>query len=96
MTQTKTAFFDGLLAMFPEAAGPMEEMQREYGEVLETVILEDVFYPAIESLLRKGSDPSAINKVFDFFEQIADSGEADLVNLLSVTILESLGAMGRF
>ena len=84
-------FFERMLALFPEARDQYEKMKAVYGEILETVILEDAFFPYILELLQNEDDISRIHQVFDFFEEVSHSDDRHLINVFSITILECLG-----
>jgi len=49
-----------------------------------------VFNPYVKELIKGGNDLQAIKKVFDFFEELANSNDEEVKNLLQVTILEAL------
>lgn len=91
MTQVMKEFFEKMLALFPEARDQYEKMKAEYGEILETVILEDAFFPCILEMLQNEDDVSRIHQVFDFFEEVSHSDDRHLINVFSITILECLG-----
>ena len=88
---TKAEFFDGMLTLLPEAQAPCQQMRREYGDFLETVVLEDAFFPLIQELLAKRRNEMRLRSIFNLLERAVDGGDADLTNLISVTILECLG-----
>lgn len=91
MTRIMTEFFEKMLALFPGAGDQYEKMKAEYGEILETVILEDAFFPCIRKMLQNEDDISLIHRAFDFFEEVCGSDDPHLLNVFTITILECLG-----
>ena len=62
------------------------------GEILYTVIIEDIFMPEIIKLLEKDSDKEKLKKLFDFFEKVSTCDNKVLIeNYFAVTVLEVLG-----
>jgi len=60
-------------------------------EILETVIIEDVFMPELIKLLNDNKDEKLLSSIFDYFERVSNSGDDHLVNMFSITALEILG-----
>ena len=67
------------------------ESIKEYGEVLETVVIEDIFMPKILMLLAKNENSELLKNIFSYFEEIVDKNDSHLVNVFSITVLEILG-----
>ena len=63
----------------------------EYGERLDTIVIEDIFMPKIISLLCENQNISLLNEIFEYFEEVLKSDNAYLVNIMTITILEVLG-----
>lgn len=60
MSQRSKEFFGRMQEFFPSTREECTESIKEYGEVLETVVIEDIFMPRVLELLKK---------VFDYFEE---------------------------
>ena len=84
-------FFEKMQEFFPSAREEYRESIKEYGEVLETVVIEDIFMPKILGLLAKNENSELLKKIFSYFEEIVDKNDAHLVNVFSITVLEILG-----
>lgn len=67
------------------------ECVKKYGEVLETVVIEDIFMPKILSLLVENKDLALLESIFKYFEEVAHSDDQHLVNVFSTTVSEILG-----
>lgn len=91
MTEATSAFFQRMLALFPEARDQYEQLEAAYGTVLETIALEDVFFPHILELLQREADVPRLREVFRFFEDVSNSDDPHVLNIFSITILECLG-----
>lgn len=85
-------FFNQMQEFFPSTRGEFNENIKEYGELLETVVIEDVFMPELLDLLNKNDDSELLEKVFGYFEQIADKRDPHLINIFSITVLENLAS----
>lgn len=89
-TETK-CFLQELLGLFPEAREQYENKKIEYGCILETIVIEDVFVPLIIETIKKEENTELINRIFTLFEKIANSSDQHLIAVFSTTILECLG-----
>ena len=67
------------------------ESVKEYGEVLETVVIEDIFMPQILKLLSENKESQLLENIFRYFEEIVDGDDSHLINVFSITVLEILG-----
>ena len=63
-------FFQEMLKLFPQTISQYEEMKTQYGRVLETVAIEDIFMPYIIDLLESNQDLNLIHDMFDLFERV--------------------------
>lgn len=61
------------------------------GEVLETIIIEDIFMPEIIKLLSEERNIDLLKSVFKYFEGVSNCEDAHLINIFSITVLEILG-----
>ncbi len=84
-------FFQEMLKLFPQTILQYEEMKTQYGRVLETVAIEDIFMPYIIDLLESNQDLNLIHDMFDLFERVCRYGEQHLLDVFTTTILESIG-----
>ena len=76
---------------FPSTKNAYIESVEEYGEVLETVVIEDIFMPELLTLLAKNEDAELLSNIFNYFEEIINKNDSHLINIFSVTVLEILG-----
>ena len=83
---------EDFMIRFPEL-DPLfqEELQFYEGkEMLPHCFLGDVLNCYVTELLRKNTDQQQIQKIFNFYEELASSGDWNVSNLLQVTLLEYL------
>lgn len=85
-------FFQNMLRFLPSTHSEYKESVNHYGEVLETVIIEDIFMPEIFRLMKTGENPELLKNIFKYFESVSNSKDSKLVNNFSVTVLEILGS----
>lgn len=91
MNTETTCFLEALLGFYPEAGEQYEKTKKEYGRVLETVVIEDVFVPLIIETIKKEENAEFIKRLFELFEKTANSCDQHLIEMFSTTILECLG-----
>ena len=84
-------FFEKMQEFFPSTKNAYIESVKEYGEVLETVVIEDIFMPELLTLLAKNEDAELLSNMFNYFEEIINKNDSYLINIFSVTVLEILG-----
>ena len=84
-------FFEKMQEFFPSTKNAYIESVEEYGEVLETVVIEDIFMPELLTLLAKNEDAELLSNMFNYFEEILNKNDSHLINIFSVTVLEILG-----
>ena len=84
-------FFEKMQEFFPSTKNAYIESVEEYGEVLETVVIEDIFMPELLTLLAKNEDAELLSNMFNYFEEILNKNDLHLINIFSVTVLEILG-----
>ncbi len=92
MNAESEQFFKNMLSFLPSTRSEYEESVNHYGEILETVIIEDIFMPEIIRLMKTGENPELLKNIFKYFEDISNSKDSKLVNNFSVTVLEILGS----
>ena len=76
---------------FPMTRERYNKSVEEYGKVLETVVIEDIFMPEIISLLTTDEYSDLLEKIFRYIEEIVNGNNAHLIDILSVTMFEILG-----
>ena len=91
MSKNVREFFEKMQEFFPSTKNAYIESVKEYGEVLETVVIEDIFMPELLTLLAKNEDAELLSNMFNYFEEILNKNESHLINIFSVTVLEILG-----
>ncbi len=91
MSERTAEFFEKMQEFLPSTKEAYSESVKEYGEVLETVVIEDIFMPQIVKLLRENKEHQLLESIFMYFEEIVNSDDSHLINVLSITVLEILG-----
>ena len=84
-------FINVLLDFFPETNEEYKKNIEKYYEVLDTVIIEDIFMPVIIKLLKENKNIILLKSIFKYFEEVSCCGDEYLVNVFSITVLEKLG-----
>lgn len=91
MSERTAEFFAKMQELLPSTKEAYIESIKEYGEVLETVVIEDIFMPLILTLLSENREQQLLENIFMYFEEILNSDDSHLINVLSITVLEMLG-----
>ena len=91
MSERTAEFFAKMQELLPSTKEAYNESIKEYGEVLETVVIEDIFMPFILTLLSENREQQLLENIFMYFEEILNSDDSHLINVLSITVLEMLG-----
>lgn len=95
MVENIENFIEKMLEFFPKTRKQYNEtcfeMQRDYSERLDTVIVEDIFMPEVINLLRENKKKDMLHDLFEYFEKVSVNADEDLRNLFSITTLEILG-----
>lgn len=84
-------FFEKMQEFFPSTRTECLESIKKYGEILETVVIEDIFMPKLLEVLAKNEDIELLEKIFRYFEEIIDRNDPHVNKIFSVTVLEILG-----
>ncbi len=84
-------FFEVMLEIFPYLNNDYKNHIEEYGELLETVVIEDLFMHEIIKLLRDNDNVVLLERIFQYFEEVSCYGDEHLINIFSITTLEILG-----
>ncbi|CAM4503323.1 DUF7674 family protein [Paenibacillus typhae] len=91
MNEKSEEFMRKMLELLPSTEATYRESITLHDEVLETVIIEDIFMPEIIKLLKEERNINLLEIIFEFFEGISNDEDAHLINVFSVTVLEILG-----
>ena len=91
MSERAAEFFAKMQELLPSTKEAYFESVKEYGEILETVVIEDIFMPPILKLLSENKEQQLLESIFEYFEEIVNSDDSHLINVLSITVLEILG-----
>ena len=73
-----------LQEMLPSTKDAYNESIKEYGELLETVVIEEIFMPLILNLLSVNREEKLLENIFGYFEEILNSDDFHLINVLSL------------
>lgn len=84
-------FFESMQEYLPSTRKEYIDSVEKYGEVLETVVIEDIFMPQILKLLSENRNSELLETIFNYFEEIINSDDFHLINIFSITVLEILG-----
>lgn len=75
MSQKSKEFLEKMQEFFPSTREEYNESIKEYGEILETVVTEDIFMPRIIMLLAENEKSELLKNVFRYFEEILNGNE---------------------
>lgn len=91
MNKKSKEFLGKMLEFLPSTVAAYRQSITFNGEVLETVIVEDIFMPEIIKLLKEERNINLLESIFKYFDEVSNEEDAHLMNLFSVTVLEILG-----
>lgn len=91
MSKQSKEFIKHLLVFFPSVTDQYRKSIEENGELLETVVIEDIFMPEIINLLKDNKNTNLLNRIFAYFETMANCEDIQLENIFMTTVLECLG-----
>lgn len=80
-----------MLEAVPEIKPNYEKELEWWDEILPHIVFGDVLNPYIIPLLKKGQDLEVLQRVFQFFEMMANCPDERVADVLGVTVLERLG-----
>lgn len=63
-------FFKKMQEFFPSTKSEYTKNLKEYGEILETVIIEDIFMPEILMLLSENKEPLRMESIFIILKKL--------------------------
>ena len=83
---------DSLISNFPELASLYKEQFDSWNskDIPQHCFLGDILNSYVTGLLRENNDKQQIEKIFKFYEEMANSDDEEIKNLLQVTLLEYL------
>ncbi len=84
-------FCEKMLEFLPSTLQEYKESVKRYGELLTTIVIEDIFMKEVVRLLIENEDKKLITQLFDFFEYAIENGDQELEWNLTVTVMEILG-----
>ena len=92
MTLTYEKINEVLLEAFPEFKAKYDYEMNTYDcyKPGPHVLYGNVFNRTVSELLEKDNDKALIRRIFDFYEEMAQSQDIEINNLLQVTLLEYL------
>lgn len=91
MSKNSEVFFRIMLDFLPSAKDEYRESIDYYGEVLETVVIENIFMPKILKLLSEERNVNLLESIFQYFEEVSNDTDVHLKSIFSATVLEILG-----
>lgn len=91
MSERTLDFIHNMLNIIPSSESEYRKSIEIHGQILETIIIEDVFMPKIITLIKEDTNISILKRLFDYFEEISISGDKCLLDVFSITVLEILG-----
>jgi hypothetical protein len=91
MSKASEDFFNKMLEFLPSTKNEYTKSVECYGEVLETVIIEDIFMPIVIKLLEEDRNNLLLKDIFDYFESVSTCKDDHLINIFTITTLEILG-----
>lgn len=91
MDKRTEEFFYKMQEFFPATRKAYYESIKEYGTVLETVVIEDIFMPSLLKILSENKEPQLLKDIFSYFEEIVNDDDSHLKNIFTITVMEILG-----
>lgn len=91
MSEKSEEFLNIMLNFLPSTNDEYKESINDNGEVLETVIIEDIFMPVIINLLQVETNVQLLKEIFNYFEEVSNCHDDHLINIFSITVMEILG-----
>lgn len=83
-------FFKKMVEFFPESEIDYNNIIEEYGELLETVAIDDVLMPRLIQLLIENQEVHKLKVFFNYIEEVVNT-DSYLKDILSITMMEKLG-----
>lgn len=84
-------FLKQMTIYFPTIKKELDEHIEEFGERLDTIVVEDIIMPRVIDLMKNLNNEKKIKEIFDYFETVSTEADENLLNIFSITVLEMLG-----
>ena len=84
-------FLKQMTIYFPTIKKELDEHIEEFGERLDTIVIEDIIMPRVIDLMKNLNNEKKIKEIFDYFETVSTEADENLLNIFSITVLEMLG-----
>ena len=84
-------FINRMIIFFPNIKKNISKHNKEYGEILNTIVIEEIIMPEVIELLKKDEDKEKLKEIFEYFEEICLYSDEYMNNIFSITVLEILG-----
>lgn len=84
-------FLKQMTIYFPTIKKELDEHIQEFGERLDTIVIEDIIMPKVIDLINNLKNEKKIKEIFDYFEMVLTESDENLLNIFSITVLEILG-----
>ena len=84
-------FLKQMTIYFPTIKKDLDEHIQEFGERLDTIVIEDIIMPRVIDLMKNLKNEKKVKEIFDYFEKVSTEADENLLNIFSITVLEMLG-----
>lgn len=84
-------FLKQMTIYFPTIKKELDEHIEEFGERLDTIVIEDIIMPRVINLMKNLKNEKKVKEIFDYFEKVSTEADENLLNIFSITVLEMLG-----
>lgn len=74
-------FFKRNDKIFSEISKKLDEQISEYGERLDTIVIEDIIMPEVISFLKKDKEEEKLKVIFTYFEDVSTCSNKYLYNV---------------
>ncbi len=98
---TGELFIEKLFELLPETMEDFKLEERylidDYGKILQTVVIEDIFMKRIFELLKENKEAERLKTIFDYFEEVCRYGEKALISqVFAIAVLENIASYQEF
>ena len=83
-------FFKKMVEFFPDSEVDYNNIMEEYGELLETIAIDDVLMLRLIQLLMENQEVDKLKVFFNYIEKVVNT-DSHLKDILSITMMEKLG-----
>ncbi|MCR5736975.1 MAG: hypothetical protein K6G64_04920 [Eubacterium sp.] len=84
-------FYNKMSMLFPDINGKIDAHILEYGERMDTIVIEEIIMPEVISLLNADVETEKLQEIFCYFEDVSACSDKYLHDVFKVTVLEMLG-----